>query len=232
MIASTILHYTLCQKFILWLLRLLVKLLLRLEVNGLENIPPAGPVIMIINHIALFDPVMVCAASPRLVIPMAKKEAFASLWGPFLRGYDVIAVHRGEGDIKAVKSALRVLQHNGAVLLAPEGTRSSNHQMQPGKEGAVMLALRSKAWLVPIGVTGTERIKAYWTRLKRAPVQLSIGRPFRLGSTPDNGRVSRAEMAAMTQEVMYRLARQLPAAYRGVYGHVEEATEIFLSFSP
>lgn len=229
MIASTILHYTLSQKFILWLLRLLVKLLLRLEINGLENIPSTGPVIMIINHITLFDPVMVCAASPRLVIPMAKKEAFNSVWGPFLKGYNAIAVHRGEGDIKAVKSALRVLQHNGAVLLAPEGTRSSNHQMQPGKEGAIMLALRSGASLVPIGVTGTERIKTYWTHLKRAPVQLSIGQPFRLDPGSDNGRVSRAEMAAMTQEVMYRLARQLPAAYRGVYCHLEQATEIFLS---
>jgi 1-acyl-sn-glycerol-3-phosphate acyltransferase len=198
-------------------------------VTGVENIPTTGPAIIIINHIAFLDPVMVCAASPRVVIPLAKKEAFDSLLlRLFVKGYGAIPIQRGEADTRAVKSALRVLQHNGVILVAPEGTRSPTYQMQSGKEGAVMLALRTGAWLVPVGITGTQRIRAYWTRLKRAPIQLSIGQPFRLRSTSDNGRPSRAEMSAMTEEAMYRLARQLPPEFRGVYSHLDKATEIYV----
>jgi 1-acyl-sn-glycerol-3-phosphate acyltransferase len=217
------------QKILLGLMRLLIKLLLHLEVTGVENIPATGPAIIIINHIAFLDPVIVCAASPRVVIPMAKKEAFDSiLLGLFMKGFGAIPVQRGAADTQAVKSALWVLQHNGVILVAPEGTRSPTCQMQRGKEGAVMLALRTRAWLVPVGITGTQGIRAFWTRLKRAPIRLSIGQPFRLRSISDNGRPSRAEMSAMTEEAMYRLARQLPAEFRGVYSHLDKATEVYV----
>lgn len=217
------------QKVFLGLLGLLMKALLRLDVAGLENIPAAGPVVIVINHIAFLDPLMVCAVSPRLVIPMAKKEAFDSfLWRPFLKLYGAIPVQRGEADTRAVKAALQLLRQQGVILMAPEGTRSTTYQLQPGKEGAAMIALRSEAVIVPIGITGTHQIRANLTRCKRAPVRLAVGRPFRLRSTSANGRSSRAETAAMTQELMYRLARQLPSEFRGVYANLEEATETYL----
>lgn len=217
------------QTIFLRLLRLLIKFMLRLEVIGLENIPAAGPVVIIINHIALFDPLMVCAVSPRLVIPMAKKEAFDSpLWRPFLKLYGAIPVQRGEGDTRAVKAALQTLKQQGVVLMAPEGTRSLSYQLQPGKEGAVMIALRSEAVVVPVGITGTHRIKAHLTRFKRAPIRLAFGQPFRLASTSAQGRSYRAETAAMTQELMYRLAGQLPPEFRGVYADLRQATTVHL----
>ncbi|MCL4299830.1 MAG: 1-acyl-sn-glycerol-3-phosphate acyltransferase [Anaerolineae bacterium] len=217
------------QKIFLSLLSLLMKALLRLEVIGLENIPAAGPVVIIINHIAFLDPLMVCAVSPRLVIPMAKKEAFDSfLWRPFLKLYGAIPVQRGEADTKAVKAALQFLRQQGVILMAPEGTRSITYQLQPGKEGAAMIALRGEAVIVPIGITGTHQIRANLARFKRAPVRLVVGRPFRLRSTSANHRSHRSETAAMTQELMYRLARQLPPEFRGVYANLEEATEAYL----
>lgn len=206
-----------------------MKLLLRLELTGLENIPATGPVIVIINHIAFLDPLMVCGVSPRLVIPLAKKEAFDSLlWRPFLKLYGAIPVQRGEGDTRAVKAALQVLKHNGVILMAPEGTRSPTYQLQPGKDGVTLIALRGEAAIVPIGITGTHRIRAYWAKLKRAPVQLTVGPPFRLHATSAKSRIQRTETAAMTQEIMHRLARQLPPEFRGVYHNLEEATELYL----
>jgi 1-acyl-sn-glycerol-3-phosphate acyltransferase len=206
-----------------------MKALLRLEVTGLENMPATGPVVIIINHIAFLDPLMVCAMSPRLVIPLAKKEAFDSfLWWPFLKLYGAIPVQRGEADTRAVKAALQLLRQQGVILMAPEGTRSTTYQLQPGKEGAAMIALRGEAVIVPVGITGTHQIKAHLTRFKRAPVRLAVGRPFRLHSTSANGRSHRAETAAMTQELMYRLARQLPPEFRGVYANLEAATETYL----
>jgi 1-acyl-sn-glycerol-3-phosphate acyltransferase len=217
------------QTILLRLLRLLIKLLLQLEVTGLKNIPAAGPVVIIINHIAFFDPLVVCAVSPRLVIPMAKKEAFDSrLWRPFLKLYGAIPVQRGEGDTRAVKAALQTLKQQGIVLMAPEGTRSPTYQLQPGKEGVAMIALRGEAVIVPVGITGTHRIKAHLTRFKRAPVRLTFGQPFRLASTSSQGRGYRAETAAMTQELMYRLAEQLPPEFRGVYTDLDEATTVHL----
>jgi 1-acyl-sn-glycerol-3-phosphate acyltransferase len=210
-------------------LQLLMKLLLRLEASGLENIPATGPVIIVINHIAFLDPLMVCGVSPRLVIPLAKREAFDSLlWRPFLTVYGAIPVQRGEADTRAVRAALKVLKHNGAILMAPEGTRSPTYELQPGKEGAALIALRSEATIVPIGITGTHQIKANLTKLQRAPVRLVVGPPFRLRSTSASGRVARTETAAMTQAIMHRLARQLPPEFRGVYSRLKETTEIFL----
>ncbi|MFN8460017.1 MAG: lysophospholipid acyltransferase family protein [Anaerolineae bacterium] len=210
------------QKLLLWLLRLVMKLLLRLEVTGLEHISPSGPLVIIINHIALLDPIIVCGISPRLVIPLAKKEAFDSpLWGPLLKLYGAISVNRGEADLRAIKSTLQVLQQQGAILMAPEGTRSRTYQLQPAKEGAAMLIWRSGAMVVPVGVTGTPHITGYWRKLRRAPVQLTVGSAFALPASSTKGRPSRAELAAMTQELMLRLAQQLPPEFRGVYSQPE-----------
>lgn len=209
---------------------MLMRLILRYEITGHENIPTTGPVIIIINHIAFLDPVMVFGSVPRRVVPMAKSEAFdLPFWGLFVKVYGTIPVHRGEGDMSAIKHALRFLKRGEMILMAPEGTRSRTHQMQPARDGASLLALRSGAPVVPIGVTGTHRVKEHWLRLKRPPIHLSVGKPFRVQPpSSGNGRFSREEMSAITQEAMYRLATQLPPEFRGVYGNREAISEAYL----
>ncbi len=210
-------------------LRVLTKLFARFKVTGLENVPATGPVIIIINHIAFLDPVMVFGGFPRRMIPMAKAEAFDSpVWGWFVKVYGTIPVHRGEVDMSAIKSALRILKQGGVILMAPEGTRSPTYQMQPAKDGATILALRSGAQVLPIGVTGTHRVKDYLRKLKRVPIQLSIGRPFWLQSPAGDGRLSREALPIATKQMMYRLAAQLPPEFRGVYSNVEDAQETYL----
>ena len=205
------------QNFLLRLLRRAVKLLLRVEISHAHRMPAAGPVVVVINHIAWLDPAVVVAALPRLVIPMAKKEIFGYfLLGPLVKAYGSIPVHRGEADFAAIKTALQILRQNGVVLLAPEGTRSPACRLQPGKDGAVLLALRSNAPIVPVGVTGTEQVNRGWQRLKRAYVHLNVGPPFRL-CPPPGRKTTRADIEQMTHTVMGRLARQLPPEFRGVY---------------
>lgn len=217
------------RKILLWLLHLLMKLLLRFEITNIEQVPLTGPVIVIMNHIAFLDPVMVLGSFPRLVIPLAKQETFdLFFWGPISRIYGVIPVKRGEADLQAIKSALRVLKNGGLVLLAPEGTRSPTHQMQAGKEGAALIALRSGATIVPVGVVGTHQVKEHWFSLRRAPVHLSVGKPFWVRSQPANGRRQRADLEAMTHEMMYRVASELPEEFRGVYGDLDQATRAYL----
>jgi 1-acyl-sn-glycerol-3-phosphate acyltransferase len=151
------------------------------------------------------------------------------IWGPISKIYGAIPVKRGEADLQAIKSALRVLKNGGLVLLAPEGTRSPTYQMQAGKEGAALIALRSGATIVPVGVVGTHQVKDYWFSFKRAPVRLSVGKPFCVRPQPANGRRQRGELEAITHEMMYRVARELPIEFRGVYGDVDQATRAYLT---
>jgi 1-acyl-sn-glycerol-3-phosphate acyltransferase len=206
--------------FILFAVRLLIKLLLRVEIIGLQHVPASGPVIIIINHIAFLDPVLAITSLRRTVIPLAKIEVFSlPLWGWTTKTHGSIPVRRGEVDLDAMKAALRVLKSGGAILLAPEGTRSRNYQMQPAKDGAIILALRSEAVILPIGLTGTHQVKANWLRGRRAPIRLSIGAPFRPEPPSGASRPSREEISALTTQAMIRVAEQLPPEFRGVYGN-------------
>jgi 1-acyl-sn-glycerol-3-phosphate acyltransferase len=217
------------QRFQLWLLRILMKLLLRVEIGNTELVPKSGPLVVVINHVGWLDPLAAVGAFPRIVVPMAKQEIFSWFFaGSMMKLYAAIPVKRGGDDTGAFKAALRILKRGGAVLLAPEGTRSRNCQLQPGKDGAVMLALRTNAAIVPVGVTGTHLVESYWKRLRRPPIRLSIGRPFQLRPAAGKQRMQRRDMEAMTHEMMGRLARQLPVEWRGVYANLDQANEIYL----
>lgn len=207
------------RRFLYRLGRLLRWGLLRATISGRENIPASGPTVIIINHIAFFDPVVVWMFIPRIVIPMAKIEAFSFPFvGWVMRMGGAIPVQRGEADTRAIKVALQVLKQDECVLLAPEGTRSPNGQLQPAKDGAMMLALRSGAAVLPVAITGTQHLIAHWRKLRRAPVTISIGEPFKLELESGRRRPSREEMASLTEKAMVRLAGLLPPEYRGVYG--------------
>jgi len=209
--------------------RVLMKLILHFEISGVEYIPAAGPAVIIINHIAFLDPIVVFGGVSRRVVPMAKAEAYDfPIWGLFMKVYGTIPVHRGEADMNAIKQALRMLKAGHIVLVAPEGTRSLTYQMQPAKDGATLLALKSGAPIIPIGVTGTHQVKRHWQKFKRAPVHLAVGEPFYIQPPAANGRLARQEISAVTQEIMCRLAALLPPEYRGVYSNLEKAPKRYL----
>jgi 1-acyl-sn-glycerol-3-phosphate acyltransferase len=217
------------QSFLLWLLRILMWLLLRVEVANTELVPRSGPVVVVINHVGWLDPLAAVGGFPRIVVPLAKQEIFSWFFaGSVMKLYEAIPVKRGGDDTGAFKAALRVLKRGGAVLLAPEGTRSRTCQLQSGKDGAVMLALRTNAAIVPVGVTGTQLVESYWKRLRRAPIRLAIGKPFQLRPAAGKQRVQRHDIEAMTHEMMGRLARQLPVEWRGAYANLDQATETYL----
>ncbi len=200
-----------------------MRIILRLKITGLKHVPETGPLVVVINHIAFWDPVVVIAQIPRLAIPMSKAEVFKfPVFGWIVKTGGAIPVHRDEADMAAVKMALKVLKRQGVILLAPEGTRSPTCQLQQAKDGAAMLALREKAQILPVAITGTHRLKINWKQLRRAPVNITIGEPFFLQTTSGKGRPSREEMVSLTGEIMYSLARLLPPEFRGVYGNLKD----------
>jgi len=177
-----------------------------------------------INHIDALDPFIVVGIFPRAVTPMSKIEVFdIPLIGILTRHYGAIPIRRGQVDKQAMNQAYQVLREEGVLLIAPEGTRSSTHTLQQGKEGMALFAARTGATIIPVGITGTEEAGRYWRGLRRVPVRIVMGEPFRLD--PGGERLRRPLLRAMTDEAMYRLAATLPPAYRGVYGDLDGATQ-------
>jgi 1-acyl-sn-glycerol-3-phosphate acyltransferase len=213
------------RKLLNGLLRLLYGLLFRLEIHGIGNVPPSGPLILMINHIDAMDPFLVVGVFPRPVTPMAKIEVFdVPLIGSLARTYGAFPIRRGQMDKRAIEQSFQVLEKGDVLLIAPEGTRSPTYSLQIGKEGMAFIAARTGAPIIPVAITGSHETARYWRRLRRVPVRIVIGTPFRLD--PGDQVVRRPLLRAMTDEAMYRLAAILPPAYRGVYSDPGQAPDI------
>ena len=199
--------------------KLLTFLTMRATITGLENFPKDGPALVVINHLGDADAVLVMGALPITIEAMGKIE-LNDHWfvGPVFRAYGIIWVHRGRPDRKALRAALDGLAEGRMVALAPEGRQSLIGGLEDGNAGAAFLALKSGAPIVPIAMTGTENqhIYSHMKRLKRAPVTLSVGKPFVL--FPKEKQVNRQEMMQEgTRQIMETLAGLLPEAYQGKY---------------
>lgn len=198
------------------------------RVEGLENLPAQGAAILMMNHIAFLDPMVVIACLPRNTVPLAKAEGCRHpIWGPALNLWEVIPVQRGEVDRQALRKALQVLAAGELLLLAPEGTRHPG--LQQAKVGVAYLGHRSGAPIVPVALEGTQGFPTLNPARWRQPgAVVCLGRPFRF--RPFAGRLPRERLRQMTDEAMYILAAMLPEARRGVYANLGAATTETIEF--
>jgi len=212
------------------LLRLAAKLLLRVEILGMDRIPRQGPVILAINHVNSIDALLLYTLLPRKTVGLVRAEIWRlPILGLVARSWETIPVRRGELDLDAFRRASRVLQHGGMLGLAPEGTRSHTGCLLRARPGAVMLALRATtAWIIPMAIFGHENYAHYWRRLKRAPVHLRFGEAFRLRPPADT--VSRAVRQQMADQIMLQIAALLPPRYHGAYADIAATTPTYLEF--
>lgn len=210
--ADGTLFYRMIQR-ILWAL---ARLLTRLDVAGIENVPLTGPVVIAPNHIHALDIPLVGMVTPRRTTVFAADKWRGKLGGWVLeRLTHVIYVARGEADRNALNEALAVLRAGGTMAVAPEGTRSRTGGLQQGKHGAVYLASRTGAVIVPVAAWGHETALTAWRHLNRPVVHVRIGTPIHLPANAKRART--AELHAYTDTLMHTLAAMLPPAYRGVY---------------
>lgn len=194
------------------------------RVEGIENIPSQGAALLMINHIALIDPIVVLHLVPRQIVPLAKAEVyhypivniFPKIWG-------VIPVRRDEFDRRAISQVFQVLRAGEIVLVAPEGTRGPT--LKQGKEGIAYLASRSGSPVIPVAISGTHgfpalRGSAAW----RGPgATVRFGKSFRYRS--EFHHADREHLRRMTDEAMYILSAMLPEDQRGVYANLAHATQ-------
>jgi 1-acyl-sn-glycerol-3-phosphate acyltransferase len=203
----------------------------RIQVSGWDNIPAQGPVVMMVNHIHLFDPVLMISFYPdRDIVPIGKIESWSQpIIRYFVRHWGAIPVHRGEADIRALKSAIEHIRRGDIVLLFAEGTRTSTGLIE-GKEGSAYIALKTNATVVPVAVWGTTDIpKGWFNDFRRIPMNVSFGKPFRFRHD-GQGRLPREHFRQMTDEAMYRISALLPEHLRGFYSNLPKATTELLDF--
>jgi len=193
------------------------------RITGLENLPASGPAILMINHIAFIDPVVVLCNLPRNIVPLAKAEVYRIPgWGIFPWLWDVIPVHREELDRRALDRALQVLAAGEMILIAPEAHR--HPALGQAREGVAYLGHKSGAPIIPVAIENTPgypTLMGPWNRRKPG-AYFRLGRPIRF--KPRAGRPRREDLRLMTDEVLYQLAAMLPEQRRGYYADLSRAT--------
>jgi 1-acyl-sn-glycerol-3-phosphate acyltransferase len=196
--------------------KLTLRALTRWQVKGKQNVPKKGPLIVVANHLSMADPPVLSASLPRHIVFMAKEELFGRhLLAPLVRSFGAIRVRKNLADRRALTQARQVLSWGVALGMFPEGSRSPDHRLQPAYPGAALLALNTSAPVLPVAITGTEKIKGMgW--LLRPRIEVNIGQPFSLTGNP--GRDRRKEIARGTDIIMRHIAELLPPEYRGEHG--------------
>jgi 1-acyl-sn-glycerol-3-phosphate acyltransferase len=200
------------------LARLLTRIVLgsKFQVRGREGMPPAGPLLIVSNHVGAVDPALIGGWAPRPVWFMAKAELFSGRWEWLMRAYHAFPVIRHSPDRSALRRAFEVLQEGKALVLFPEGHRSEDAKLLRAEPGAGFIARRSGATLLALGITGTERVLPRHRRLpKRAPVTMVFGGPFGLPERNRDG--SKMDHQQTADYLMTRIAELLPFEYRGAY---------------
>ena len=199
-----------------FLVRILFLLLSRWRVRGRENVPSEGPVLIASNHLHLVDVPLLAVSFGRAVLFMAKRELFHSRVEDYIfRSLGSFPVHRGQIDRKALRQAQQVFTDGLALVMFPEGTRSKNSRLKSAFSGSALVALRNDVPILPVGITGTEKIKGVAWLLRRPRLTVNIGCPFHL--PPVNSRLTKTELAKLTDDIMKRIAELLPLEYRGIY---------------
>jgi 1-acyl-sn-glycerol-3-phosphate acyltransferase len=187
---------------------LLVRLLMTVEVQGQANLPAKGAVVLAANHLTNFDVFPIQLSLERPLFFMAKVELHKNvLMDALLRQLGAFPVQRGQRDPWALAHAVEVLEHEQVLALFPEGTRSKGRGLRPGKTGAARFALQTGCPILPVAVTGTERMFKGFPR--RTQVSIRIGEPL----YPQPGETA----LGLTDRLMFTIAEMLPPELRGVY---------------
>lgn len=168
------------------LARSILKTLLTVEIDGLENIPRTGPAVLLPNHTSFLDSVILGFFTQRNIWFMAKNSEYRhSFMKWFLRHASSFPVRRYTIDVLAVRNAIRVVQHGHVMGIFPEGERTWDGELLPLRIGTVRLLLALGVPVVPVGITGAYELMPRWTSsIKRVPVRYAIGKPLALPHKP------------------------------------------------
>ena len=215
------------QAFLTWLIRTIVNLIARVEIQGSENIPKEGGFVIATNHLGRLDVALLFyALEGDFILTIAEKYEHHWLFGPIGNAINGIWLDRYNADVGAIRQVLTRMKAGGILAIAPEGTRSKTETMAEGKPGVAYLALKAGLPIVPVGLTGTEdrmvidRLK----HLKKSEIKIIVGTPLNLPPIPKKNRD--AILKEYTEEIMCQIGALLPEKYRGVYANHPRLKEL------
>jgi len=210
------------RKIVCFLLRTLTDT----QFLGTEHVPPQGGILIVTNHMSRVDTPVLFAnpVRPDITALVADKYQRYSFFSWFTRTAGGIWLDRDRADFAAFRQALEVLKQGRALGIAPEGTRSDQGQLLPGKPGSVLLAQRANVPIVPVAIAGSESAMADLRKLRRPKIRVRFGPAFQLPPIDRNDREGSLQLA--TDEIMCRIAALLPERYWGYYANHPRLKEL------
>lgn len=213
------------------LIRILVKfgteILCRIDAPDINKVPQKGPLIVITNHTGQLEvAVFFGQLATRPITGWAKMESWDNAFLSWLFTiWGLIPVRRGEADMSALRKALKALDDGYIFGIAPEGTRNKTGRLNRAHPGAVMLAVHSRATILPIVHWGGENFLRNLPRFKRTDFHIRVGEPFELDL--DGVKTTREIRQQIADEMMLRIAKLMPQEYRGAYEKVTPPEKTF-----
>lgn len=155
-------------KALFWLASVIVY---RIKVNGKENIPKKGAVLLCPNHVHALDSAIILMHTKRKVNVLAKEELFKNFFLKWLaKVFGIYPIKPESADIDAIKTALKILKNNEVLMIFPEGTRNGMARGVPFKNGPVTLAIKSGTPIIPVGIKGNFKVFS--------KIVVNIGKPI------------------------------------------------------
>ena len=128
----------------------------RPKIVGKENLPKEGGALLCPNHVSNLDAAVIVAMFQRKVNVLAKEELFKNKFLCWIADlFGIYPVKRGAADMQAIKVSLKILKHDGLLLIFPEGTRNGMAKGVKPKNGAVLIAGTAQKPIIPIGIQGS-----------------------------------------------------------------------------
>ncbi|MCR5717621.1 MAG: 1-acyl-sn-glycerol-3-phosphate acyltransferase [Oscillospiraceae bacterium] len=180
------------------LVRIAMHLWFSLKIEGKENIPKGKAFVYASNHRSNADPVLVTLAGRGRFSFMAKSELFKNKFFAWLiRSLGAFPVERGTGDTAAIEKAIDNVNHGVNLLIFPEGTRSKDGRVGKGKTGVALIAARSHADVVPVGISFEGKLHF------RSKIIVRVGKPIPAGSLAvEEGLSERELLRTLKKNVM------------------------------
>lgn len=199
-----------------WLAKPAFSLLTDLSIEGQENFPANGPLLVVGNHFSMVDSAAFVRMAP-YPIEFIGGAVFANAL-PFLtflpRLWGYLPVARGTGSHFALKEGEKLLNNAGVLAIFPEGG-SWARVLRPPRPGTAFLAARTGALILPVGIAGADDVFPALGRFRRAKLTIRIGKPFGPLKITTKGREKRKQLDEFGHEIMRRIAELLPPEKRG-----------------
>ena len=188
------------RKIVKFILKMLVIIVYRPKIVGAENIEEGKPALICPNHVHALDSVVIVLMNKRIIRVLAKESLFKN---PILRWlasiFGVYPVKQGNKSMESMKISLKLLKNNELLLIFPEGTRNGMAKGAKPKDGAIKLAAKSNASIVPVGVQGN--FKPF------RQIKVNIGKPIYYDLTKEelNDKEKLAELTSLLMKEIVKL---------------------------